>query len=234
MFFGAVIESLWLNAMAIFVWSAMSGRITAIEPQARHANRFNLHIDDKFVMGLSSIIAAKLRVGQTLSDADLAALERAEAYETAHEQALRYLEPRPRSSAELKQQLRKKKAADAVIDQVIARLTEAGLLDDEAFAKYWVENRETFRPRAGRALRFEMKRKGLSSATIAEAIGTLDESDSAYRAGLARAKRWSDLDRQTFLEKLTAFLVRRGFGYAVAKTAAVRLWDERDAETSEE
>jgi regulatory protein len=217
--------------MAIFVWSAMSGRITAIEPQARHANRFNLHIDDRFAMGLSSIIAAKLRVGQTLSDADLAALEREEAYETAHEQALRYLEPRPRSRAELKQQLRKKQVADDVIDQVVARLTEAGLLDDEAFAKYWVENRETFRPRAGRALRFEMKRKGLSDAAIKQAIGSIDESESAYRAGAARAPRWRELERREFMEKLGAFLVRRGFSYEVAKDAAKRLWDETQQES---
>ncbi len=204
----------------------MPGRITAIEPQARHANRFNLYIDDTFAMGLSAIIAAKLHVGQPLSDAELAALEREEAYETAHEQALRFLEPRPRSRAEVRQQLRKKKVADDVIDQVIARLSDAGLIDDEAFAKYWVENRETFRPRAGRALRFELKRKGLSDAAIKEAIGTIDESESAYRAGTARAPRWRNLERREFMEKLGAFLIRRGFSYEVAKQAAKRLWDE--------
>ncbi len=202
------------------------GRITAIEPQARHANRFNLYLDDKFALGLSALVAAPLRVGQTLSDAELTALEREEAYETAHEQALRFLEPRPRSSSELKQQLRKKKVTADVIDQVIARLTEAGLLDDAAFAKYWVENRETFRPRAGRALRFELKRKGLSDTAIKEAVGTIDESESAYRAGAARAQRWSSLERREFMEKLGAFLVRRGFSYSVAKDAAKRLWDE--------
>ena len=204
----------------------MSGRITAIELQARHANRFNLYIDDQFALGLSASVAARLRVGQTLSETDLAALEREEAYETAHEMALRFLEPRPRSRAEVKQQLRKKQVASDVIDQVIARLTDAGLIDDEAFAKYWVENREAFRPRAGRALRFELKRKGLSDAAIKEAIGTLDESESAYRAGTARAARWRNLERREFMEKLGAFLVRRGFSYEVAKDAAKRLWDE--------
>ncbi len=202
------------------------GRITAIEPQARHANRFNLYIDDKFALGLSAIVAARLRVGQTLDNAELAALEREEAYETAHEQALRFLEPRPRSSAELKQHLRKKQVVGDVIDQVIARLTEAGLLDDSAFAKYWVENRETFRPRAGRALRFELKRKGLSDAAIRDAVGAIDESESAYRAGAARAPRWRGLGRREFMEKLGAFLVRRGFSYETAKEAAKRLWDE--------
>ena len=210
----------------------MSGRITAIEPQARHANRFNLYVDDKFAMGISAIVAAKLRVGQMLDEAASAELARAEAYETAHEQALRYLEPRPRSSAELKQQLRKKQVAGEVIEQVIARLTEAGLLDDAAFAKYWVENRETFRPRAGRALRFEMKRKGLSDEAIKQAIGALDESESAYHAGAARATRWRGLERREFMDKLGAFLVRRGFSYAVAKEAARRWWDETREEPS--
>jgi regulatory protein len=202
------------------------GQITAIESQARHANRFNLFIDDQFALGLSAIVAARVRVGQTLTDAELAALAREEAYETAHEQALRFLEPRPRSSSELKQQLRKKKVADEVIDQVIARLTDAGLLDDAAFAKYWVENRETFRPRAGRALRFELKRKGLSDAAIKAATGTIDESESAYRAGTPRAQRWRELEQREFMEKLGAFLVRRGFSYGVAKDAAKRLWGE--------
>ena len=210
----------------------MSGRITAIEPQARHANRFNLYIDDQFAMGISAIVAAKLRVGQALDDATSAALAREEAYETAHEQALRYLEPRPRSSAELKQQLRKKKVADEIIEQVIARLTEAGLLDDAAFAKYWVENRETFRPRAGRALRFEMKRKGLSDETIKQATGAIDESESAYNAAAARATRWRELEQREFMDKLGAFLVRRGFSYGVAKEAAKRWWDETREESS--
>jgi regulatory protein len=210
------------------------GKITAIEPQARHANRFNLYIDNAFALGLSDLVAVRLRVGQTLSDEEFKQLQDAEDFETAYEKALRFLEPRPRSSTEVKQQLVKKKIAPEVIERVIVRLTNAGLLDDEAFAKYWVENREQFKPRAGRALRFELRRKGLSNNAITEAIGAIDESESAYRAGLTRAKRWSDLDRRAFLDKLTAFLVRRGFGYSVAKDASTRLWNERDAEKPEE
>lgn len=201
-------------------------KITAIEPQARHSNRFNLYVDHQFVLGLSAILAARLHVGQELSDDDLKRLADEENEETAHEKALRFLEPRPRSAMEVKQHLFKKKISADVIERVIARLTAAGLLDDAAFAKYWVENREQFKPRAARALRFELKRKGLSNAAIADAIGQVDESESAYRAGLTRAKRWRDLERRAFLDKLGAFLVRRGFTYEVAKDAAQRLWDE--------
>jgi regulatory protein len=212
------------------------GKITAIEPQAEgHANRYNLYVDDQFWLGVSASVAARLRVGQTLTPDELERLAATEAFEAAHDKALRFLEPRPRSAAEVKQHLAKKKIAAPVIEQVVARLTDAGLLDDAAFAKYWVENREQFKPRAARALRFELKRKGLSNADIAAAVGAIDESESAYRAGLARAPRWGNLERRAFLEKLTAFLVRRGFAYEVAKDAAVRAWDANacHAENSE-
>lgn len=205
------------------------GKITALEPQVKHANRFNLYVDDQFVLGVSALPAAKLRVGQTLTTDDLKRLEAEEAFETAREKALRFLEPRPRSAAEVRQHLAKKKVAADVIAQVIARLMDAGLLDDAAFAKYWVENREQFKPRAARALRFELKRKGLANADIAEAVGEIDESESAYRAAQTRAQRWSGLEHREFLDKLTAFLVRRGFGYSVAKDAAKRAWDESHA-----
>jgi regulatory protein len=206
------------------------GRVTAIEPQARHANRYNLYVDDQFVFGLSAIFAGRVRVGQVLTDEELVKLEQDEAFETAYEKALRFLEPRPRSATEVKQRLLKKQIAVDAIDRVIIRLSEAGLLDDAAFAKYWVESREQFKPRAPRALRFELKRKGLSNADITQAIGEVDESDSAYRAGVERAKRWRNLERREFLEKLTAFLIRRGFAYGVAKEAVVRLWTESRAE----
>jgi regulatory protein len=206
------------------------GLITAIEPQARHENRFNLYVDNQFALGLSGLVAARLHVGQILSDAELKALDQQEALESAHEKALRFLEPRPRSAMEVKQQLRKKKIPDDLIDRVIAQLTDAGLLNDAAFAKYWVESREQFKPRAPRALRFELRQKGLSTTDIAAAVGEVDESESAYRAGMARVKRWQALERREFMEKLGAFLVRRGFSYEVAKGAATRLWNESRAE----
>jgi regulatory protein len=209
------------------------GKITALEPQAKHAERFNLYIDDQFALGISALLAARLRVGQTLTPEELARLAREEAFESAYERALRFLEPRPRSAAEVRQHLLKKKIAAEVIDQVLTRLTEAGLLNDQAFAQYWVENREQFKPRAARALRFELRRKGLSNAAIAAAVGAVDEQASAERAARARAPRWRGLARREFLDKLTAFLIRRGFDYAVAKPAAERAWTELHATDDE-
>ena len=210
----------------------MSGTITAIETQARHGNRFNLYLDDRFAMGLSAPLAATLHVGQHLSDEELTAMERREALEAAHEKALRFLEARPRSTAEVKQHLLKKQVAPDVVEQEVARLAEVGLVDDQAFAKFWVENREEFRPRAAYALRFELKRKGLPDDAIREAIGSLDESESAYRAGLARARRWRELDHREFRDKMGGFLMRRGFSYETARHAVERLWQAAQDESA--
>ncbi len=180
------------------------GLVTAIEPQARHANRFNIYVDNQFVLGLSAILATRLRVGQTLTNDELKALEQEETFESAYEKALRFLEPRPRSTQEVKQQLLKKKFAGEIIESVIARLAEAGLLDDAAFAKYWVDNREQFKPRAARALRFELKRKGLSSSNIAEAVGAdlgIQWRRKPRRAcGTRAARRISTLDSTDWVE----------------------------------
>lgn len=202
------------------------GRVTAIEPQVKRPNRLNLYIDDHFAMGLSVYAAAGVRTGQDLSRADLERLARAEALEQAREAALRFLEIRPRSEQELRRQLAKKKYPEDIITQVIARLSDVQLVDDKDFARYWVENREGFKPRSKRALRYELRQKGVAADEIANAVGQVDERDSAYRAARAKALRWKDLDAQTFREKLSGFLARRGFDYGVTRETVNRLWQE--------
>ena len=97
------------------------------------------------------IEAAKLSKGQFLSDSDIAALRAANERERAHEYALNLLSYRPRSSAEVTRRLRKKGFSQPTIDTTLERLLRAQLLDDEAFARYWISNRERLDP-VGRTL----------------------------------------------------------------------------------
>ena len=122
--------------------------------------------------------------------------------------------------------LRGKRADPNVIEDVIARLARAGLLDDAAFARYWVENRETFRPRGAWALRHELRRKGIADDIISEALEGLDFEESAYRAARRKAERVADLDSQAFRRQVGDYLRRRGFSYEVIRPVVDRLWDE--------
>jgi len=177
-------------------------------------------------MGLSAYAAAGVRVGQELTRTDLENLLRAEQLEQAREKALSLLAVRPRSEQELRQRLAQKNYSEEIITLVIARLGDVKLVDDRDFAKFWVENREGFKPRSKRALQYELRQKGVSSQEIARAVKKVDERDSAYRAAHSKALRYKDLDAQSFREKLGGFLARRGFDYGVTRETVNRLWQE--------
>ncbi len=202
------------------------GRVTGLEPQAKHPERLTLYVDNHFAMGLSAYVAHAVRVGQEITSEELAALAHAEQVERARELALNRIEARPRSEQEIRRYLSGKKFETAVIDEVIIRLGEARLLSDRDFARFWVENREGFKPRSVRALRYELRQKGVPSEEIARAVNKLDEKESAYRAALPRAQRLQALDAGEFRDKLSGFLARRGFDYQVTRETVSRLWQE--------
>ncbi|MGQ9501818.1 MAG: RecX family transcriptional regulator [Anaerolineae bacterium] len=192
----------------------MAGTVTALEFQKGNKERVNVYLDGAFAFGLPAIIAAThLRRGQTLSDAEIAALRALDEQERAYEQVLRFLGYRPRSRAEIERYLRRKRFAEETITRVMTRLQEAGYLDDEAFARFWVENRQRFRPRSRRALDVELRQKGVERDIVQEIVGEQDDEEAAWQAVEARLLRWSTLSREQLQRKLGDFLARRGFDY---------------------
>ena len=211
----------------------MTKKITALTPQVKNKERVNVYLNDKFAFGLAAIIAARLKVGQALSDEEIARLRALDEVEEAYNKTLNYLSYRPRSRAELERYLRDKRVSDNARAQVLERLARAQLVNDAEFAQYWVENREHFAPRSKRALRAELRQKGLSDEDAQTALSEVDEEHSAYEAGRKRAARMNALDRETFYRRLSGFLQRRGFGYDVVKSVVTRLWKEFGAKDSE-
>ena len=146
--------------------------------------------------------------------------------ETAYNRTLDYLSYRPRSRREVVEYLQRRDLPEVQIEGIVTRLLRSGLLDDEAFATYWVENRERFRPRGVRALRYELRSKGVDDEIIDRVISVVDVSSSAYRAAGNKARQLGQKDYATFRRKLIDFLARRGFDYQVAKEAVERHWAE--------
>lgn len=201
--------------------------ITAITPQKRNKDRVNLFLDGHFAFGLSAITAVRLRVGQKLSEADLEQLQQEDDVEQAKEAAVRFISQRPRSTAEVQRKLREKQFDDLTIERVITRLTELELLNDENFANYWREQRETFKPRGQVALRQELLQKGVGREQIDDALQNLDEEEAAYRAIASKIGRWQTLPPQEQFQKMAAFLQRRGFRYDTIRAVANRLQAEQ-------
>lgn len=208
----------------------MAGQITEIKVQARSRKRVNVYLDGEYGFSLELLVAAPLSRGDTLSDEEIEELLLQDSTQTAFDRTLKFLAYRPRSSAEIKRYLREKGVAPRASERVLDRLRSANLLDDLAFAQYWVENRESFRPRGLRLLRQELRAKGIDHGLIDEVLTDVDESRSAYQAAVQRAARYDRLDDEAFREKMYGFLRRRGFDYEVARETIAFLLLQRNGE----
>jgi regulatory protein len=195
----------------------MTREITALRTQKRNKDRVSVYLDGEFGFGLPAIEAMPLKVGQQLTDEEIIQLQMKDEIERAYDRALNFLSYRPRSEAEVRRNLRQKDIESTVIEAVVARLTRAGLLDDQEFARYWVDNRTRFNPRGLRGLRYELRQKGISSAIIDEALATVDVESAVRQAAEKGARRLSNLSPRDFRRKLQAYLKRRGFSYSVIK-----------------
>ena len=203
-------------------------KVTAIRAGRGQGKRVNLFLDGRFAFSLQAELAAKeeLKVGQELSSHQVEALTGSDNYQRCYDAAARYLSYRPRSEAELKERLCRRHFDDNSIEAVVTKLKEQGLVDDLAFAQFWRDNRQSFSPRSQWLTRRELRQKGVAEEVMNQVVATIDDSDSAYRAALSRARSLSGYDYPQFRQRLGSFLRRRGFNYAVINRTVEQMWPE--------
>jgi regulatory protein len=161
------------------------------------------------------------------------------------EAAARFLEPRARSVAEVRRRLTGAGYRPDLVDGAIERMLELGMLDDEAFARAWIESRDRSRPRGERAIRAELAQKGVDRSTVdlvlgerreaaAGVPGDADGDGVAVSADEAAAERLvarnarslariADLRQRR--QRAYALLARNGFDPEVCRTVAGRVSD---------
>ena len=206
----------------------MKKTITEISAQKRNRRRVNISLDGSYAFSLDRLTAAWLQVGRELSDAEIEKLQMSDEVEVGFNQALNFLSYRSRSVAEMTRYLEGKGYAPSTLKAVLARLEEEGLLNDERFAREWIENRNTFRPRSQSQLKAELRFKGLAESSIESALEESGVDDSALAMAAARKQshRYLSSDYETYRKKLGNALLRRGFSYATVNETLRTLWDE--------
>lgn len=204
-------------------------KITAVKNQRKNVERVSIFLDGIFAFGIARVLAGSLQVGQILNEEQIALLQAKDELESAYLKAINFLSYRARSSAEVRKNLRKHNISELCIEATIEHLEEKGYINDREFAKIWIENRNTFRPRGGRALRAELRQKGIADEVIESTLEKMvNEEELVYLAGIKKAKKLAryNLEWQDFRKKLAAFLGRRGFSYNVISPVLSQLWDE--------
>lgn len=161
------------------------------------------------------------------------------------EAAARFLEPRARSVAEVRRRLTGTGYRPDLVDGAIERLLELGVLDDEAFARAWVESRDRARPRGERAIRQELGLKGIDRTTMdlvlaerREAVaGTTADDGVMVSADQAAAERLLARNARSLArvadprqrrQRAYALLARNGFDPEVCRSVAARVTEDPD------
>lgn len=210
-------------------------KITAITAQQQDKNRVNVLVDGKYRFSLDIYQVADLgvRIGREYSEQELIELETESQFGKLYARALEYTMMRPHSSREIKDylyrktrttrtrnrktgEIRERPGVDVeVTEKVFERLLEKGYVDDEKFARYWVENRNLRKGASRRKLEAELRSKGIESGIINKYLAETDRDDKSELQKIIVKKRARYPDEQKFMQ----YLARQGFSYDDIKSA---------------
>jgi regulatory protein len=153
----------------------------------------------------------------------------------ARQVCYRLLTLAPRTRTQLAEAMAKRDIPQDVIQDVLDRFAGAGLIDDAAFARAWVDSRHHSRGLAARALRTELKQRGVGDDEIREALHSLDPDEEAAMArNLVQRKLASTagLPAQTRVRRLAGMLTRKGYPSALAFRVIREAMEAEDAENA--
>ena len=212
---------------------ATGATVRSVAPVDRKGQEFAVAFDSGATLTLTVAVVVEFGIapGKVFQAGDLDALRHADVRQRATEAAVRYLGMRPRSTHEIRDYLHRKGYSPETVETAIRRLTERGYLDDTAFARWWAENRAQFRPRGPYLLRQELRRKGVTSATIDDTLAEQAETVDADAQALALARNKlrslhkNGLEPDVIARRLSGLLARRGYGYDIVRTVLKTLRD---------
>jgi regulatory protein len=149
----------------------------------------------------------------------------------AKEAALRLLAVRARSRSELERRLAQRGFAERDIAAALDRLSEAGLVDDAAFAAAYAESRSG-RGADSRVIAAELRDRGVApklAERAAEAAAPVDErAERCLEVAAARLARMEGLAPEVRFRRLAAYLDRRGYPPDLIDAVLTELVPRRD------
>ena len=156
--------------------------ITSIKQQ-KDKNRVNVYLDDKFGFGidLDNFVLLHLKINQELTDKEIEEIVKKAEFQKTFDKLLRFAMVRPRSEKEIRDYFRRKKVHESLHVKLFEKLRHFELIDDEKFAKWWIDQRANFKPKPKRILIQELRIKGIDKEIIDKVMGVevVDEEKMA-------------------------------------------------------
>jgi regulatory protein len=190
-------------------------KITDIKKQQRRRDRFNIYVDGKYGFALSEldVIKSKIEIGKELKSEEIKDLKKDDERAKVMNRAFLYLARRNHAEKELRYKLLKKFPRGALIEKTIERLKELGYINDEKFARDWIEYRLNGKPRGRILIRRELLAKGVNVELVEKILDLVYNRDRERKELVRlldlRKNRYAKDKKQR--NKLISYLLRRGF-----------------------
>lgn len=115
----------------------------------------------------------------------------------------------------------KGQVSDSKVELIIEKLKQKGMLNDEGFARSWIESRRRSKNKSNRALMAELLQKGVDRYLVVQILtepllGSI-QKDLAEKALQKKMRIWKNLPEIKLRKKAYGFLLRAGFEYSIAK-----------------
>lgn len=212
-------------------------KITLVEQQKRNQHRFNIFLDGQFGFGADSNLVVKYRllVGKEISSGDLDKMLFEAEVGKLLGKMYRWFGVRTRSEKEARDYLRVKsqkgklktgeEISSLVVDALMEKLRQSGMVDNEKFARNWVEARS--KKYGINRIKQELLQKGIDGEVAEEAINNqlLSVSQAQTAKGFLekKLKIWQNLPYLEFKKKSIEYLLRKGFEYSLVKEVVKKL-----------
>jgi regulatory protein len=190
--------------------------ITRLVQGKKNPNRVNLYLDDVFAFALSIDEVAKnnLKKGLDLSDEQITRLKDTDEIEYIYTKLLNFLSYRPRTVKEVRDRLYKYEIKDVTKqDFFIDKLKSKGYLDDLLFARWFINSRNTHRPRSKRYLSAELSAKGIGKDIIQSVSSQIGEESETIRHLLGKKLGSPRLLELAEKQRIIGYLSRQGFAW---------------------
>ncbi len=202
------------------------GKITDIVEQKKNKNRFNIYIDEVFAFGISGELIYKehLKKGLVVDEEKLRKIANEENKLKCRESALRIIERSYKTENEIKNKLLEKGYGIEEVNESVNFLKEYKFIDDRNYVKLFIKDR--LRNQGKQKIKYSLKLKGISDEIIDEEISNLDREKEMEVALELASKKYTTIikresDKYKVREKLTRYLMGRGYDYQVAKDAVM-------------
>ncbi len=188
-------------------------KVTDIKQQVKRQARYSIFVDNKYSFSLSEseLMSSGIKIGKEYSKEDFDKLKQTAVLDKAYMRVLDLLARRARSEWEIRDYLKHKDYDNSAIDQIINKLTEKGYIDDQKFARAWVDNRRLLKSVSKRKLWTELKQKHVADDIIKIVLED-DATDErqVIRDLVAKKRQQTRYQDDT---KLMQYLSRQGFKY---------------------